>query len=156
MLLTACMVFSAGQSTVYAANEPDQAEENAILSEDGETRQPIENIQEEGSTYETAAPVEEDTLVPEVAETDLNETPVGDGEIPETIAADRDDFLAQYRALLVQRADRFRLTVPLEAKMTSLEQYTPSSVVFNDQDPDSWENSDCFYTGMPAHISIEG
>ena len=124
-LLTACMAFSAVQPAVVAANAP------------------------------TVASVSEDTPVAEIAGADFNENLAGYDDIPEVRAADRDDFLTQYRALLVQRAGRFRVTVPLEAKMRSLEEYKPASVVFNDEDFNSWESSQCFYYDIPVHIAIE-
>ena len=69
-LLTACMAFSAVQPAVVAANAP------------------------------TVASVSEDTPVAEIAGTDLDENLAGDGYITEVMAADKDDFLNQYRSLL--------------------------------------------------------
>lgn len=73
----------------------------------------------------------------------------------EVRAEDQDDLLEQYRALLVQRESSFRITVTLEAKMTSIDQYKPSSVVFNDQDPESWASSACFDTSMSSVCSFK-
>lgn len=124
-LLTACMAFSAVQPAVVAANAP------------------------------TVASVSEDTPVAEIAGTDLDENLAGDGYITEVMAADKDDFLTQYRSLLAQRVSKFRVTVPLEAKMRTIDDCVPSSVVFNDEDFNSWENSQCFYD-YPVTISYEG
>ena len=77
------------------------------------------------------------------------------GYISEVMAADRDDFITQYRALMVQRQGKFRITVPLEAKMKTIDDCVPASAVFNDEDFNSWENSQCFYD-YPTTISYEG
>ena len=144
ILLAACMVFSAGQSAVYAADTPDQAKENAILSEDGETQQSIENIQEEGIAEKTAASVSEDTLASEIIGTDLDENLTGYGEIPEERAIDREDLLEKYRELAARHYNQFRIILPLEVKVNDIKDFTPESIMFNDSDPDSWSYSECF------------
>lgn len=154
ILLTACMVFPAGPPAAYAANATDQAERSAI-SEDGEGQQPDGDIQEgsgTGTTNDASLKNHSGTLT---TQADLDEDLAGDGYITEVMAADKDDFLNQYRSLLAQRVAKFRVTVPLEAKMRTIDDCVPSSVVFNDEDFNSWENSQCFID-YPVTISYEG
>ena len=66
------------------------------------------------------------------------------GEIPEERAIDREDLLEKYRKLAARHYDQFRIILPLEVKATDITDFFPESIMFNDQDPDSWSDSECF------------